>query len=59
MVRGSVDKNIDLDEVHWKGSGVLAEVTDGDKDDGEMEAQSETELWDPDASVIPSFSAFS
>ena len=54
MVRSSIDRNIEFDEAVFKkttGSGV-----DGVQDGGESD--DEVEVWNPDASVIPSFASF-
>ena len=54
MVRTSIDRNIEFDEAAFKttGSGVSGVQDGGDSDD-------EVEVWNPDASVIPSFAYFS
>ena len=52
MVRTSIDRNIEFDEAAFKtGSGVSGVQDGGDSDD-------EVEVWNPDASVIPSFASF-
>ena len=52
MVRGSVDANIDLTESFHKRSGVQ------EGSDDEHASDDEAEIWNPDASFVPSFAAF-
>ena len=54
MVRGSVDNNIQVDEEFRKGSGVPG----SDESSGVPGSDDEAEIWNPDASVVPSFASF-